>query len=101
MWNCILTHKRFKIMLNYYDTDTKSANFRGNPLRQPTKRHLTVKRFKKKKKNSLTRGISTKICRVRDIINKRSFEPCIHVFGSCFRTLASFLFQIFITVMVS
>ena len=36
----ILTHKRFKRTLIYYDTDTKSAIFRGNPLCQATKRHL-------------------------------------------------------------
>ena len=32
--------KRFKRTLIYYDTDTQYANFRGNPLRQATKRHL-------------------------------------------------------------
>ena len=36
----IQTHKRFKRTLNYYDIDTQSANVRGNPLRQATKRHL-------------------------------------------------------------
>ena len=34
------THKRFKRTLIYYDIDTQSANFWGNPLRQATKRHL-------------------------------------------------------------
>ena len=37
--------KRFKPTLIYFDTDTQYAHFRGNPLRQVTKRH-----FKKKKK---------------------------------------------------
>ena len=32
--------KRFKRTLIYYDTDTQSTNFRGNPLRQATRRHL-------------------------------------------------------------
>ena len=32
--------KRFKTTLIYYDTDTQYANFRGNALRQATKRHL-------------------------------------------------------------
>ena len=36
----VQTHKRFKRTLIYYDADTQSANFRGNPLRQATKRHL-------------------------------------------------------------
>ena len=36
----IQTHKRFKRTLVYYVTDTQSANFRGNPLCQATKRHL-------------------------------------------------------------
>ena len=40
------THTKFKTTLIYYDTDTQSANFRGNPLCQATKRHLTVKRLK-------------------------------------------------------
>ena len=31
----------------YYDTDTQCANFRGNPLRKATKRHLTVKNDEK------------------------------------------------------
>ena len=35
-----LTHERFKRMLIYYDTDTQSANYGGNPLCQATKRHL-------------------------------------------------------------
>ena len=30
------THNRFKTTLIYYDIDTQSANFRGNPLRQAT-----------------------------------------------------------------
>ena len=34
----ILTHRRFKRTLIYYDTDTQSTNFRGNPLCQATKR---------------------------------------------------------------
>ena len=35
------TQKTFNRTLIYYDTDTQSANFRGNPLRQATKkRHL-------------------------------------------------------------
>ena len=38
--NQIQTNKRFKRTLIYYDTDSQSANFRGNPLRQATKRHL-------------------------------------------------------------
>ena len=40
------THKRFKRTLIYYDTDTQSANFWGNPLRQATKQHVAVKRLK-------------------------------------------------------
>ena len=32
--------KRFKRTLIYYDTNTQYANFRGNPHRQATKRHL-------------------------------------------------------------
>ena len=31
------THKKYKRTLIYYDTDTQSANFRANPLRQATK----------------------------------------------------------------
>ena len=31
------THKKFKRTLIYYDTDTQSANCRGNPFRQATK----------------------------------------------------------------
>ena len=31
--------KRLKGTLIYYDTDTQYANFRGNPLREATKRH--------------------------------------------------------------
>ena len=38
--------KRFKRMLIYFNTDTQYANFRGNPLYQATKRHLTNKRLK-------------------------------------------------------
>ena len=34
------THQRFKRTLIYYGTDTRYAHFRGNPLRQATKRHL-------------------------------------------------------------
>ena len=34
--------KKLKRTLIYYDMDTQYANFRGNPLRQATKRHLTV-----------------------------------------------------------
>ena len=34
--------KRFKRTLIYYDTDTQYGNFRGNPLRQATKRHLNL-----------------------------------------------------------
>ena len=37
----ILTHKRFKRTLIYYDTDTQSAKFRGSPPCQATKRHLS------------------------------------------------------------
>ena len=36
----IQSHIRFKVTLIYYDTDTHSANCRGNPLCQATKRHL-------------------------------------------------------------
>ena len=36
----IQTHERFKRTFIYYDIDTQSAHFRGNPLRQATKRHL-------------------------------------------------------------
>ena len=42
----IQTRKRYKRMLIYCDTDTKSAIFRGNPLCQAAKRHLTVKWLK-------------------------------------------------------
>ena len=34
------TQKGFKRMLIYYDTNTQSANFRGNPLCQVTKTTL-------------------------------------------------------------
>ena len=34
------THKRFKRTLIYYDIDTQSAHFWGNPLCQATKRYL-------------------------------------------------------------
>ena len=37
----IQTHKRFKERLFYYDLDTQSADFRGNPFRQATKRHFS------------------------------------------------------------
>ena len=40
------THKSFERTLIYQDTSTRSANFRGNPLCQATKRHLTVKWLK-------------------------------------------------------
>ena len=36
----IQTHKRLKRMLIYYDANTRSANFQGNPLCQATKWHL-------------------------------------------------------------
>ena len=36
----VLNNKGFKRTLIYYDPDTQSANFRGNPLRQATKGHL-------------------------------------------------------------
>ena len=36
----IQTHKRFRKTLIYFDTDTQSANFRGNPLCQATKQQL-------------------------------------------------------------
>ena len=36
----IQTQKRFKRTLICYDTNTQSANLRGNPLCQSTKRHL-------------------------------------------------------------
>ena len=36
----IRTHNRFQRTLIYYDIDTQSAHFRGNPLCQATKRHL-------------------------------------------------------------
>ena len=49
----IQTYKRFKRTLIYYDTDTQSANVRGNPLCQATKRHLTVKRLKTMKNEML------------------------------------------------
>ena len=49
----IQTHKRFKRTLIYYNRDTQSANVRGNPLRQATKRYLnnseTVKKRRKKR----------------------------------------------------
>ena len=35
--------KRFKRTLIYFNTDTQYAHFRGNPLYQATKRHLTDK----------------------------------------------------------
>ena len=38
--------KRFKLRLIYFNTDTQYANFRGNPLYEATKRHLTDKRSK-------------------------------------------------------
>ena len=38
--------KRFKRTLINFDTDTQYANFRGNPLCQAAKRHLTDKRLK-------------------------------------------------------
>ena len=49
---------RFKRTLIYDDTNTQYANFRRNPLRQATKRHLNV----------------CILC-VRVVINTRSFEP--------------------------
>ena len=39
------THKRFRRTLIYQDTNTQSAHFRGNPLCQATKLHLTDKRL--------------------------------------------------------
>ena len=36
----IQTRKRFKRTLIYHDTEGQSAHFRGDPLRQATKRHL-------------------------------------------------------------
>ena len=36
----IQTHERFKRTFIYYDIDTQSAHFRGDPLRQATKGHL-------------------------------------------------------------
>ena len=36
----IQTHERFIRTLIYYDTDTQSTNFRGDPLCQVTKQHL-------------------------------------------------------------
>ena len=38
--NHIQTHKTFKTVLIYCDTDTQSAYFQGNPLCQATKQHL-------------------------------------------------------------
>ena len=38
--NHIQTHKTFKTMLIYCDTDTQSAHFQGNPLCHATKWHL-------------------------------------------------------------
>ena len=55
------TPKRFKRTFTYDVTDTQSANVRGNPRRQETKRHLSFTR--------------------------RSFESLM-CFGSCFTTLA-------------
>ena len=46
--------KMFKRTLIYYYTDTQYANLRGNPLRQATKRHLTVKRLKTMKNEKET-----------------------------------------------
>ena len=50
----IQTHVRFKRTLIYYDTDTQSSNFWGNPLCQTTKRHLTVKGLKTMKNDKST-----------------------------------------------
>ena len=49
----IQTRKRFKRTLIHHDTGGQSAHFRGDPLRQATKRHLTVRRLKTMK-NEMT-----------------------------------------------
>ena len=54
----IQTHKRFKRTLICYDTDIQSANFRGNPLRQTTKRHLNNSKRLKTMKNEMRKEIS-------------------------------------------
>ena len=43
-----LNTKRFKRTLIYFNTDTQYANFRGNPLYQATKRHLSRGSSKKR-----------------------------------------------------
>ena len=45
-WNKIQTQNRFKRTLIYLSTDTHYVDFRGNPLYQASKRHLTDKRSK-------------------------------------------------------
>ena len=44
----------FKRTLIYYDKDIQYSHFRGNPLRQATKRHLTVKILKTMKNEKET-----------------------------------------------
>jgi len=43
-------HKRFKRTLIYLDTNTQSANFRGNPLCQATEEGEATKKLNKTKK---------------------------------------------------
>ena len=107
-WTEIQTRNRFRRTLIYYDADTQSAHFWGSPLRQATKQHWTVKRWKRRWERKqliffwlllccplLGKSILCRLC-VCVMINKRSFES-FKCSDLGFRTLALILVSDFVT----